>query len=63
MKYEDTESGDWFYPAKHFRMMCCDCGLVHEMTFRVEHGRDIAVKVSRNDRATAAARRKKKEIA
>jgi len=26
---------DWILPQRHYRMGCCDCGLVHDMEFRV----------------------------
>ena len=26
---------DWVLPQRHYRMGCCDCGLVHDMEFRV----------------------------
>jgi hypothetical protein len=28
---------DWSFPIPGYRMMCCDCGLVHEMEFDVVH--------------------------
>lgn len=53
------------YPGKAHRMVCCDCGLVHDMQFRFEVEKDEHVgvplefryRVRRNDRATAATRR------
>ena len=26
---------DWQLPQRHYRLGCCDCGLVHDMEFRV----------------------------
>lgn len=26
---------EWVTPAQGYKMQCCDCGLVHEMEFRV----------------------------
>lgn len=26
---------DWIAPIPGYRFMCCDCGLVHEMEFRI----------------------------
>jgi len=40
--------------------MCCDCGLVHNMNFRLiknNRGTTVQFHVERNYRATAAARR------
>lgn len=40
--------------------MCCDCSLVHNEQFKIVDGQ-IYAKLMRNERATAAARRKKKK--
>lgn len=58
-KYEDAVDGEWFAPhMKKLRIMCCDCGLVHKFQFRrVASG--IEMRVWRDERATAAARRRK----
>jgi hypothetical protein len=59
----------WYSPIhgvgnKNYRMACCDCGLVHEMQFRVmkdSRGRNsVILRAKRNNRATSAMRRKKK---
>lgn len=36
-KMIEREDGwcDWAAPIPGYRMMCCDCGLVHEMEFRI----------------------------
>ena len=34
---------DWQPPQRHYRLGCCDCGLVHDMEFRL-----VAVKRKRN---------------
>jgi len=26
---------DWQLPTRHYRLACCDCGLVHDIEFRV----------------------------
>ena len=48
---------------RNYRLSCCDCNLVHEMQFRVVRdtkGRNSVIfRVARNNRATAAMRRKK----
>lgn len=57
MKYDKPEANEWILPIRRgYRMMCCDCGLVHELDFRVVKRR-IQFRVRRNNRATAAARR------
>jgi hypothetical protein len=64
----------WEFPThRSYRLACCDCGLVHEMDFRVDHGellkRDgrvvrrksghVSFRVARDNRATAMLRRHK----
>lgn len=64
-KYEDlstTVNSDgwsrWVYPnPKNYRTACCDCGLVHDLQFRTRE-RHVEVRFRRNNRATAAIRRK-----
>ncbi len=59
MKYQPTTSGDLIRINRPtWRTACCDCGLVHDFTFFVR-GRKIFVRVYRNNRATAAKRRKR----
>lgn len=63
MKYEKPqpdESGwtDWIQPVMDgYKLRCCDCDLVHRMDFRVEGDR-VQFRVLRDNRATAASRRK-----
>lgn len=64
-RYPKVKPNEWLRPVKRgYRMMCCDCGLVHELDF--EHvpwgrGRKIIIRARRNNRATAAARRGKRK--
>lgn len=78
MRYEKPKKGEWIQPRMRlYKMMCCDCGLVHRLRFRViarivkktqwkvwNKLRSFPVKVQfqceRDNRATAAARRKYK---
>ncbi len=61
MKYNTVTEGDWVQPMRRgYKLMCCDCGSVHRMDFRLVPcggGRAIEFRVFRDDRATAAARR------
>ena len=54
----------WVKPKKKgYRMMCCDCGLVHEMDFEYKQdGRGVFIffRARRHVRATAAAHRARK---
>jgi hypothetical protein len=65
-RHEDKGKGftDWFVPVQRgYKMMCCDCGLVHRIDFRVtdRRGRSLpgvaAMRVKRDSRSTGAARR------
>jgi hypothetical protein len=60
MKYNKPEDNEWIRPVmKGYRIMCCDCGLVHELDFRVirwGRGHKVEFRARRNARATAAAR-------
>lgn len=62
MKYYEPKAGEWVQPVRSgYRMMCCDCGLVHQIDFRVRKRR-VQFRVFRNNRATAAARRAKQTV-
>ena len=66
MKYVKLSDGDRFLPVKrNWRMMCCDCGLVHRFNFRTfkrGNGTRIEMWGKRDERATAAARRAKQKV-
>lgn len=61
VKYPKTYDGEWVRPVMSaYRMMCCDCKLVHVLDFRIirwGRGFKVLFKVRRDNRATAAARR------
>ena len=58
-RYERPESDEWVQPVPEgYKMACCDCGLVHQMDFRVADGR-VQFRVRRDNRATAMKRRHK----
>ena len=47
----------WVQPIrKGYKMVCCDCGLVHDMNSRVKNGR-VQFQMKRNNRSTALTRR------
>jgi hypothetical protein len=49
----------WIQPLPSYRIACCDCGLVHELRFRVVRGQ-VQYQARRHVRATAARRRKRR---
>lgn len=58
--HEIDENGwtPWVYPKQDgYRWSCCDCGLVHEMQFRVTSLSEVEFRARRNERSTAAKRR------
>ena len=60
MRYKQRKDGEGFEVplGEVYRIACCDCGLVHDFVFVVEDGK-LGVAAKRNNRATAARRRKK----
>jgi hypothetical protein len=57
MKYERPKAGEWVQPVRRgYKMACCDCGLVHNMDFRISKGR-VQFRAFRNNRSTALTRR------
>jgi hypothetical protein len=51
----------WVQPIRRgYKFCCCDCGLVHDMDFRVSKGR-AQFRVARNNRSTAQVRRHMKK--
>ena len=63
MKYTNPEEREWVKPKmKGYRIMCCDCGLVHEFDFKVikwGRGHKVLFRSWRHERATAGARKRK----
>jgi hypothetical protein len=57
VRYHVMADGEWLRPRKRgFKEMCCDCHLVHQLEFRINDGK-IEFRATRDERATAAARR------
>lgn len=56
-EFERPEPNEWVQPVrKGYKMACCDCGLVHDLDFRVYKGR-AQFRARRNRRSTAMMRR------
>ena len=63
-RYEQVWDGEWWALPKKMSLQCCDCGLVHDVYFRinVEDGQPfLEMRTDRNARATAAVRRARKK--
>lgn len=57
MKYPTLQDGEWVRPVRRkFKMICCDCGLVHDTDFRIV-GKHIEFRSYRNYRSTGQIRR------
>jgi hypothetical protein len=60
MGYKKVIENEWQQPvSKNYKMCCCDCGLVHNIDFRIYRGK-IQMRARRNNRATAQIRRHSK---
>ncbi len=63
MEYYELINGESFVvPLRGFSLMCCDCGLVHDVKIEVFQRRGkkrIRISLSRDERATGQARRKR----
>lgn len=64
MKYQAVKDGEWVEPIMNgYKIACCDCSLVHRIDLKViKSGRGHAVqyRAFRDNRSTAAMRRKSK---
>lgn len=56
-RYLKINTNEWVQPVKtNYKMACCDCGLIHEMDFRIIKNR-VQFRARRNNRATGQFRR------
>ncbi|HSW70522.1 MAG TPA: hypothetical protein VLH77_00910 [Gammaproteobacteria bacterium] len=61
MKYKNVTEGEWVQPVmRGYKMMCCDCGAVHILNFRIE-GDSVQLQAFKDNRRTALSRRTKNE--
>jgi hypothetical protein len=62
LHYRKTTDGEWVRPVmRNWRVRCCDCGLIHRITFKIirwGRGRKIIFRATRDDRATKRFRSK-----
>ena len=56
-RYYRPAAGEWIQPVRRgYKLSCCDCGLVHNLDFRIAGGR-VQFRAFRNNRATGNVRR------
>ena len=56
-RYYRPQEGEWVQPVRRgYKMSCCDCGLVHNLDFRIRGGR-VQFRAFRNNRSTGNVRR------
>ena len=56
MAYYKPKSNEWVQPIrKGYKLSCCDCGLVHDVDFRIVNNR-VQFRVRRNGKATGGMR-------
>lgn len=48
---------DWVHPLGGYKMACCDCGLVHDLEFRLDDLNQLNYRARRNERSTGQMRR------
>lgn len=60
-RYTDTEAGRWYKTnLREFKFVCCDCGLVHTINFKIRERprrHRLLMQVFRDNRATGQVRR------
>jgi hypothetical protein len=58
-RYPKITDGEWVNPhMPSYNMSCCDCGLVHNLKFKVDKSGQVWIRVRRNNRATGQIRRR-----
>lgn len=64
-RYKKEEEGRWMQPVEEgYKFCCCDCGLVHQLDFRVVFDgpeERAQFRVFRDNRATGQVRRHMKK--
>jgi len=55
-KHHHATSGEWMPHKKNMEWQCCDCGLVHNVSFRIGELGILEVKMTRNKTETDKAR-------
>lgn len=51
-QYKKVKAGAWEQPVRRgYRLVCCDCGLVHKVDFRI-HGGRVQMRAWRDEKST-----------
>ncbi len=59
-RYKQVHAGEWVTPVMNgYKLMCCDCGLVHNFKFRIK-GKSIEMCAFRVNESTKRARKHQK---
>lgn len=53
----DDGWSDWIHPLPGYKFSCCDCGLVHNLEFRIDDLNRVNFRAQRNKRSTSQVRR------
>lgn len=62
-KYPQVYDNEWQSPIhRGYKMACCDCGLVHELDFKIYKKKHVLLRARRNNRSTANIRRHMKRV-
>lgn len=57
VRYKEVKAGKWEQPIERgYRLVCCDCRLVHWFDFRIHNGK-VQMRAWRRERETAAIRK------
>ena len=52
---------EWIHPlSSYHRISCCDCGLVHDLEFRLDDDNGLSFRARRNNRSTGQIRYRRK---
>jgi hypothetical protein len=63
-RYTRVRDGQWVHPKRRgYKLMCCDCGLVHRVNFKIETKGErsfLSFQAFRDTKATKLSRRQRK---
>ena len=60
--YYQVSHGEWIIvPKRGYKEQCCDCGLIHQLNFKIDDKGRIHIQTFRDGRATGGARTRFRE--